>query len=77
MNIQEIIDQLRALEPAERRQLQAALAALSSEPAGPNAVEAKLRRAEEAWRRLEQGWCTTGGKNLSESIDEALDRGGA
>lgn len=74
MSVQEIIAQLRELDPAERRQVQAALEVLSTRPDDGPVDEAKRRRAEEAWKRLEQGWCTTGGKNLSENIDQALYR---
>lgn len=77
MSVDEIIAQLRELEPGELRQVQAALAALASEPDDGRVDETKRRRAEAAWQRLEQGWCRTGGQSLSENIDQALYGGEA
>lgn len=74
MSVQEIIERVKELSPSEQREVQQALVALGAEAEERELAELKLQRAEEAWQRLEQGWCTTGGKNLSQNIDDALYR---
>ena len=71
MGVGEIIKLLPSLTAEERERVRLALDALTEASSGPDDGSAEQRR-EHIFRMLDEGWCTTGGKSLSEGIDEAL-----
>lgn len=71
MTVEEIIDELEALDREDRGRVRRALERLEVEDDRP-IDPAAHRRAMEAWRRLEQGLVEGDGRCLSEGIDEAL-----
>ncbi len=70
MSFQEIIDQLKTLEPAERRQVRDAILALVA--ADGSLAPAPEARADEAFERLARGWCHGGGRPIADTIDQTL-----
>jgi len=68
MSVQEIIAQIKALEPEQRIEVQAEMLKLLTGSAPP---EPRLS-VDEAWQLLEHGWCDGGGRDIAGTIDEVL-----
>jgi len=73
VSVDEIIEEIKHLGPAERAKVQQALDAASEE----QPAMALQQRLEEARRMLDAGWCQSGGRALSQGIDEAVYGGEA
>jgi hypothetical protein len=77
MGVDEVIERIRSMDPADRRRVQAALDRLDAPPAhAQGTIDHVPTNLDEVWALLDEGWCETGGRALSEGIDEALYGGG-
>lgn len=77
MSVQDIIARLEELDPAERRQLRAALSAIPTDHPLRSADEPtpeERQRGLEAMEQLLHGVCSGGGRHLSVGIDAAIYR---